>query len=87
MQLQYIMYPNTTVDIYIYICMCIHLVWGYNLIWGYCIANQNQCMTTKPCFGLLKKKHLDMVGVTCQNNLHNKQPLVGFFNEKNTYKE
>ena len=86
MQLQDIMYPNTTVDIYIYY-MCIHLVWGYNLVWGYCIANQNQCMTTKPCFGLLFKTHLDMVGVTCQNNLHNKQPLFGFFNEKNTYKE
>ena len=81
MQLQDIMYPNTTVDIYIYY-MCIHLVWGYNLVWGYCIANQNQCMTTKPCFGLLFKTHLDMVGVTCQNNLHKKQPLVVFFNDK-----
>ena len=72
MQLQYIMYPNTIVEIY----MCIHLVWGYNLVWGYCIANQNQCMTTKPCFGLLFKNHLSMVSVTCQNNLNNKQPLV-----------
>ena len=80
MQLQYIMYPNTTVDIYI--CVCIHLVWGYNLVWGYCIANQNQCMTTKPCFGLLFKTHLDMVGVTCQNNLQHKQPLVGFLMRK-----
>ena len=59
--------------------MCIYLVWGYNLVWGYCIGNQNQCMTTKPCFGLLFKTHLDMVGVTCQNNLHNKQPLVVVF--------
>ena len=67
---------------YIYIYVCIHLVWGYNLVWGYCIANQNQCMTTKPCFGLLFKTHLDMVGVTCQNNLHKKQPLVVFFNDK-----
>ena len=78
MQLQYIMYPNTTVDIYIYVCVfiwCGVIIW----FWGYCIANQNQCMTTKPCFGLLFKTHLDMVGVTCQNNLHNKQPLFGFF--------
>ena len=44
-------------------------------------------MTTNLCFGLLFKTHLDMVGVACQNNLHNKQPLVGFFIEKNTYKE
>ena len=58
------------------IYMCIHLVWGYNSVWGYCIANQNQCMTTKPCFGLLFKNHLSMVSVTCQNNLNNKQPLV-----------
>ena len=35
--------------------MRIHFVWGYNLVWGYCIANQNQCMTTKPCFGLFFK--------------------------------
>ena len=68
------MYPNTIVEIY----MCIHLVWGYNLVWGYCIANQNQCMTTKPCFGLLFKNHLSMVSVTCQNNLNNKQPLFFF---------
>ena len=80
MQLQYRMYPNTTVEIY----MCIHLVWGYNLVWGYCIANQNQCMTTKPCFGLLFKNHLSMVSVTCQNNLNNKQPLFFSLNEKNT---
>ena len=63
---------------YICIYVCIHLVWGYNLVWGYCIANQNQCMTIKPYFGLLFKTHLNMVGVTCQNNLHNKQPLVCF---------
>ena len=73
MQLQDIMYPNTIVDIYIYMYS-----FGVGLVWGYCIANQNQCMTTKPCFGLLFKTHLDMVGVTCQNNLHNKQPLVVF---------
>ena len=81
MQLQDIMYPNTTVDIYIYMYS-----FGVGLVWGYCIANQNQCMTTKPCFGLLFKNYLRMVSVTCQNNLNNKQPLFFSLNEK-TYKK
>ena len=35
--------------IYIYMFICIQLVWGYYLAWGYCFANQNQnlCMTTR----------------------------------------
>ena len=35
--------------IYIYMFICIKLVWGYYLAWGYCFANQNQnlCMTTR----------------------------------------
>ena len=72
MQLQYIMYPNTDVEVYIYkyIFVCIHLVWGYSLVWGYCIANQNHCMTTNLCLGFLFWKHTafnqtqTMVGTT-----------------------
>ena len=35
--------------IFIYMFICIKLVWGYYLAWGYCFANQNQnlCMTTR----------------------------------------
>ena len=76
MQLQYIMYPNTTVDIYIYMYSC-----GVGLLFGLGVLHckpkpmhDNQTM-----FWVTFKTHLDMVGVTCQNNLHNKQPLVGFF--------
>ena len=32
MQLQYIMYPNTTVDIYIYIYICV-FIWCGVIIW------------------------------------------------------
>ena len=83
--------------IYIYIYyMCIHLVWGYNLVWGYCIANQNHCMTTNLCLGFLFWKHTafnqtqTMVGTTC---LSKNQATITFvfylifLNEKNTYKE
>ena len=83
--------------IYIYIYyMCIHLVWGYNLVWGYCIANQNHCMTTNLCLGFLFWKHTafnqtqTMVGTTC---LSKNQATITFvfylifLNDKNTYKE
>ena len=79
MQLQDIMYPNTDVEMYIY--MCIHLVWGYNLVWGYCIANQNHCMTTNLCLGFLFWKHTafnqtqTMVGTTC---LSKNQATISF---------
>ena len=31
-----------------WIYMCIHVVWGYYVAWGYCFANPNHCMTTNP---------------------------------------
>ena len=79
------MYPNTDVEVYIYILflyMCIHLVWGYNLVWGYCIANQNHCMTTNLCLGFLFWKHTafnqtqTMVGTTC---LSENQATIALF--------
>ena len=38
--------------------MRIHFVWGYNLVWGYCIARQ-----PNHALGYFSK-HLNMVGVT-----------------------
>ena len=88
----------TQILIWRYICIyvCIHLVWGYNLVWGYCIANQNHSMTTNLCLGFLFWKHTafnqtqTMVGTTC---LSKNQATITFvfylifLNDKNTYKE
>ena len=57
---------------YIYIYICVFIWCGViNLVWGYCIANQNHCMTTNLCLGFLFWKH------TAFNQTQGRKPGAG----------